>query len=169
MLWLTTLQIRLAFRLPMRVAWLGIENCAGPSLQQMNTSQRDKPENHWYCRLVATTKTQNILKSPLWFYSQLASHLSNAACIQWGEVPTQWHHRLSLATASYRFLKRSCLFHNWTLHLLIICVFLGGEIKGRSLLVNLLKLGVHRLRLGWAAFPPPVTPYLQSLYVKSLD
>lgn len=45
----------------------------------------------------------------------------------------------------------------------------GEEVKEKGLLVNLLKLGVHRLRLGWAAFPPPVTPYLKSLYVKSLD
>lgn len=167
MLWLTTLQIRLAFSLPMSVAWLGMENFVGTNLWKMKNIQRYETENHWYCRLIVTTVSQDIRKSLLWFYSHLASHHSNVACIQWGEVPTQWHHSLSLATASYMFLKRSCLFHNWTLHLLIICF--GGGLKGKSLLVNLLELGIHSLRFGWAAFSPLVTPYLKSLYVKSLD
>lgn len=131
MLWLTTLQIRLAFSLPMSIAWLGMENCVGTNLWKMNNIQRyEILEYHWYCRLVVTTIPQDTLKLLLWFYSHLASHHSNAACIQGGEVPTQWHHSLSLATASYIFLKRSCLFHNWTLHLLIICF--GGGVKRKK-------------------------------------
>lgn len=124
MLWLTTLQIRLAFSLPMST---GMENCVSTNLWKRNKIQRYETENHWYCRLILTTIPQDILKLLLWFYSHFALHHSNVAQIQWGEVPTQWHHSLSLATASYIFLKRSCLFHNWTLHLLIICFGEGVE------------------------------------------
>lgn len=87
MLWVTTLQIRLAFsRRTSSVAGNGKSRGSRWAAREW----RAEPENHC-SRSELTQPNPATHSSCLWFYSHLVSHRPSAAHIQRGEVPTQWH------------------------------------------------------------------------------